>query len=250
MKRAILALALLVAAVASAQNAAQTIVQRALLLPLIPDWKCDVAHVVWKDGVGIRDLRGNTWTPTGTVPIIGRTSSRPTGAGPFSSGAAYWSIAAPNVISSLAGSDFSVCAILWRNSIGGGPVITSGGTSDANDGFNIILSGDALYLQARTINYMASAFGTGSEGDIPHVLCAGAAGGNLVVKADGKAATSTAGTLIANAVSPTYLGVRPVLGNAVDGAYYELCVSHTSASDGFFSPIMTDVRTRLGITAW
>src|SRR5574341_273032 len=206
--------------------------------PIIPEDANTVAHVWWKDGTGLVDAKGNSWTMNGTVPQIARTIGAPSGAGPFSD-ANYYALGSGNDVLDFAG-DFSCCFVITRTVIDATRRIIASDGLDSTSGWYIdtyATSGVVSIVfgapATRTIiGPTANALGTNA----PNVICAGRAATTGYVKLNlGTLVTAAAGTITPATTVIANLGRYG--GGALpdtDGAIMEAWLSTTTPSDALF----------------
>lgn len=216
--------------------------------PLIADDAGTAAHVWWRNG-RLYDVKGNTWTTNGTVPMVARSGKTPAGAGSFSD-ANYYSLGAGNDALDFAGDCTIVCVFLAPASVANQPVFFANGDGSAATGYfgHLNATGNLRFGYAPSL---ALATANAQVAGAVNVACIGYGGGQTRAKLNlGAMASSTVAHWAAATTVAAQLGRYTSATFAFGSTIYELWASSTAMTDALATSIANRVKSKAGITAW
>jgi hypothetical protein len=201
------------------------------------------SHVCFAGG-RLRDVNGQPWAMTGTVPQVARTSSTPPGAGPFADANRY---DLAYGLSSAA--NYGACFVFKWDGTGSDPTLFNDGAYPTS-GVQIGLVGTTKYFRlvnATTATIIGDTHAVSLS--VVNVACAWRAGTSCYVKTNlGTTATLPCASHTAGP-GPGQLGRNRGTGYPFTGTLYE-AIFPTGLDEATVVAIQTQVKTKLGITAW
>jgi hypothetical protein len=204
-----------------------------------------VAHVYW-NGTALVDTKGNAWAMNGTVSQVAKSGLTPAGAGPTSE-TNYYKLGTGNDVLDVVG-DFTICLVFSTPDATGGNLFENGSFGGGGSGYVVGHAGTYAMIDTYTAGGLLTRAGTPNappSGTV-NVVCAGRTGSSQKVKLN----LGNVDTVADARNTPATTQIAKFGASAAGATFYEVWVTTTTPTDALFLAVATEVKAKLGISAW